>query len=402
MIGLEQIKHLAESTPSKIVFLVMDGLGGLPHPDTGKTELESARRPNLDKLAKDGICGMSTTVSVGITPGSAPGHLAIFGYNPLEYQIGRGVLEALGIGFDLKDGDIAIRGNFCTIDRAGLITDRRAGRIPTEKCEELCAKLSKIKVTGVETFVRPVKEHRFVLVFRGNNLVDDFNDTDPQKLGMAPLTAIANRARAKATANVVNEFLDSARKALADEHPANMVLLRGFAKYPPTVPPMSEVFKLKPAAIAVYPMYRGLAKVVGMDILQAGSAIKDEFAAVAKNYGKYDFFFIHIKGTDSAGEDGDFARKVSVIEEVDRELPRLIDLKPDVIVVTADHSTPALLKAHSWHPVPFLLHSKWCRHDSVQEFSESACSRGALGVFPATDIVPLALANALKLEKYGA
>jgi 2,3-bisphosphoglycerate-independent phosphoglycerate mutase len=402
MISLEQIKHLVESTPSKIVFLVMDGLGGLPHPDTSKTELESARRPNLDKLAKDGICGMSTTVSAGVTPGSAPGHLAIFGYNPLEYQIGRGVLEALGIGFGLEDEDLAIRGNFCTIDKDGLITDRRAGRIPTEKCAELCAKLSKIKVTGVETFVQPVKEHRFVLVFRGKKFSADINDTDPQKLGAEPLPAIASKSTAKATASVVNEFLDSARKALADEHPANMVLLRGFAKYPPNVPPMSEVFKLKPAAIAAYPMYRGLAKVVGMDILQAGSTIKDEFSAFAKNYDKYDFFFIHIKGTDSAGEDGDFARKVSVIEAVDRELPRLIDLKPDVIVVTADHSTPALLKGHSWHPVPFLLCSKWCRRDSVQEFSESACSHGALGVFPATDIVPLALANALKLDKYGA
>ncbi|MFA5374715.1 MAG: 2,3-bisphosphoglycerate-independent phosphoglycerate mutase [Dehalococcoidia bacterium] len=404
MISLKQLKQVAESTPSKIVFLVMDGLGGLPHPDTGKTELESARRPNLDKLAKDGICGMSTTVSAGITPGSAPGHLAIFGYNPLEpkYQIGRGVLEALGIGFDLKNGDLAIRGNFCTIDKAGLITDRRAGRIPTEKCEELCAKLSKIRVKGAETFVSPVKEHRFVLVFRGKNLLPDINDTDPQKLGVAPLPAIPNQSAAKTTAAIVNEFLGKARKVLSDERPANMVLLRGFAKYPPAVPPMSKVFNLKPAAIAIYPMYRGLAKVVGMDILQAGSTIKDEFSTVVKNYDKYDFFFIHIKGTDSAGEDGDFARKVSVIEEVDRELPMLIDLKPDVIVVTADHSTPALLKGHSWHPVPFLLCSKWCRRDDVQEFSESACVHGALGVFPATDIIPLALANALKLDKYGA
>ncbi|MFA5054830.1 MAG: 2,3-bisphosphoglycerate-independent phosphoglycerate mutase [Dehalococcoidia bacterium] len=404
MISLEQIKLLAESTPSKIIFLVMDGLGGLPHPDTGKTELESARRPNLNRLAKDGICGLSTTVSTGITPGSAPGHLAIFGYNPLEpnYQIGRGVLEALGIGFDLKDGDLAIRGNFCTIDKAGKITDRRAGRIPTEVCEELCAKLSKIKVKGAQTFVRPVKEHRFVLVFRGKNLADDIEDTDPQKLGAAPLPAKAKRPAAKATAAIVNEFLDSARKALAKEHPTNMVLLRGFAKYPPQVPPMSEVFKLKPAAIAVYPMYRGLAKVVGMDILNAGISIKDEFATVAKHYKKYDFFFIHIKGTDSSGEDGDFARKVKVIEEVDRELPKLTGLKPDVIVVTADHSTPALLKGHSWHPVPFLLCSKYCRRDDVKEFSESACAHGALGVFPAIDIVPLALANALKLDKYGA
>jgi len=404
MISLEQIKHLAESTPSKIVFLVMDGLGGLPHPDTGKTELETARRPNLDHLASDGICGMSTTVSTGITPGSAPGHLAIFGYNPLEpkYQIGRGVLEALGIGFDLKDGDIAIRGNFCTVDKAGLITDRRAGRIATEKCAELCLKLNDIKVNGVDTFVQPVKEHRFVLVFRGKKLVPDINDTDPQKLGAAPLPATAINPSAKATANIVNEFLDRVRQTLASEHPANMVLLRGFSKYPPNVPPMSKVFKLKPAAIAIYPMYRGLAKVVGMDILQAGNTIKDEFAAVVKNYSKYDFFFIHIKGTDSAGEDGDFARKVQVIEEVDRELPTLISLRPEVIVVTADHSTPALLKSHSWHPVPFLLYSKQCRHDSVREFSETACSNGALGVFPATDIVPLALANALKLEKYGA
>jgi 2,3-bisphosphoglycerate-independent phosphoglycerate mutase len=402
MIGLEQLTGLTRATPSKIVLLVLDGLGGLPQPETGTTELETAKTPNLDRLAKEGICGMADMISTGITPGSAPGHLALFGYDPLRFSIGRGALEALGIDFNLKKGDIATRGNFCTVDQSGLITDRRAGRITTEKCTELCQLLDGIKnINGVEVLVSPVREHRFVAVFRGANLSSMLSDADPQREGLPPKAVVPLSTEAAKAAHIANEFIARARAMLADHHPTNMILLRGFAQYP-TFPKMSEVFSLRPAAIASYPMYRGLAKVVGMEVLSTGTTIADKFATLTQHYDSHDFFFIHVKETDTAGEDGDFDRKVKVIEEVDRALPSLIDLDPDVIIVTADHSTPALLKGHSWHPVPFLLRSKWCRPDGVQEFAESACANGSLGRFPGVDIMPLALANALKLIKFGA
>lgn len=401
MISLEQISGLARATPSKIVLLVLDGLGGLPHTETGITELETAKTPNLDRLAKEGICGTVDPVSAGITPGSAPGHLALFGYDPLRFSVGRGALAAIGIDFELKKGDIAARGNFCTLDRSGIITDRRAGRIPTDKCTELCQLLDEININGVAVLVSPVREHRFVVIFRGENLSSGLSDSDPQRDGVPPKAVVPLSTEASKAAHVANEFIAKARDKLAERYPTNMVLLRGFAHYP-DFPKMSEVFSLKPAAIASYPMYRGLAKVVGMELLSTGTTIAEEFATFEQHFDSYDFFFIHVKETDTAGEDGDFDQKVKVIEEVDRALPRLIGLNPDVIVVTADHSTPAVLKGHSWHPVPFLLRSKWCRPDGVEEFSESACTKGSLGRFPGADIMPLALANALKLGKYGA
>lgn len=401
MIDLEQISGLARATPSKIVLLVLDGLGGLPHTETGITELETAKTPNLDRLAKEGICGMVDPVSTGITPGSAPGHLALFGYDPLRFSVGRGALAALGIDFKLEKGDLAARGNFCTLDQSGIITDRRAGRIPTEKCTELCLLLDGISIIGVAVLVSPVREHRFVVIFRGENLSSELGDSDPQLEGVPPKAVVPLSTEAAKAAHIANEFITTARDKLTERYPTNMVLLRGFAHYP-DFPKMSEVFSLKPAAIASYPMYRGLAKVVGMELLSTGTTIAEKFATFEQHFDSYDFFFIHVKETDTAGEDGDFDRKVNAIEEVDRALPRLIGLNPDVIVVTADHSTPAVLKGHSWHPVPFLLRSKWCRPDGVEEFSESACTKGSLGRFPGADIMPLALANALKLGKYGA
>ena len=401
MIGLDQIKDIARPTPSKIVLLVIDGLGGLPHPKTGMTELEAAKTPNLDRLAKEGICGIMDPVSPGIIPGSAPGHLALFGYDPLRFVVGRGVLEALGIDFELEERDVAARGNFCTVDERGLITDRRAGRISTQRCTELCGLLSGLNIKNTRLFVSPVKEHRFVAVFRGEGLSSELSDSDPQKEGLAPKSVIALSAEATRAASIANEFIARAKAALADQYPTNMVLLRGFAKYP-DFPKMGEVFGLKAAAIAAYPMYRGLAKVVGMEPLATGATIEEEFFALIDHYNSYDYFFLHVKEADIAGEDGDFDRKVRVIEEVDRALPRLIGLDPDVIIVSGDHSTPAVLKGHSWHPVPFLLRSQWCRPDGVEEFSERACCLGALGRFPATDVMPLALANALKLDKFGA
>jgi len=399
--NLELIKQISITSPSKIVLLVIDGLGGLPHPKTGKTELETASTPNLDKLAASSICGLIDPVGPGITPGSTPGHLALFGYDPIKYNIGRGGVAALGIDFDLKPDDIAARGNFCTVDSSGLVTDRRAGRIPTEKCTELCKLLDEIKIAGVKLFVRPVKEHRLAVVFGGEGLSPEVSDSDPQQTGVAPKAVKALKPTARRTADIAKEFIAQAKAILAKHHPANMVILRGFSRKP-ELPTMDEIYKLKPAAIAAYPMYRGLAKLVGMQLMKTGPAITDEFDALKQNYAGYDFFFLHIKGTDSAGEDGDFNRKVNVIEEIDKALPALTGLKPDVIVVTGDHSTPALLKSHSWHTVPVLLYSKWCRADRVGAFSEQACIMGGLGRFPATQLMPLAMANALKLAKFGA
>jgi 2,3-bisphosphoglycerate-independent phosphoglycerate mutase len=401
MISLEEIRQISVVSPSKIVMLVIDGLGGLPDAKTGKTELETAHTPYLDQLAKNGICGLIDPVSPGITPGSGPGHLALFGYDPLRFTIGRGVLEALGIGFELQNDDVAARGNFCTVDGKGVIIDRRAGRITTDKCAELCTLLSHIKLRGVESFVLPVKEHRFSLILRGEGLAAEVSDTDPQKTGVVPYPAKHTKTAAKHMADIVNDFIAKSKGALAKHHPANMILLRGFSKLP-HIPSMNDIYKLTPAAIAGYPMYKGLAKLVGMKTYNADSGIKQELEVLKDCYAKHDFFYVHVKHTDSAGEDGDFNRKVKVIEEVDSVLPQLLHLKTEVIIVTGDHSTPALLKGHSWHPVPVLLYSQWCRRDNVKAFSESACLSGGLGRLQATDIMPLAMANALKLTKFGA
>ena len=407
MVDLDFIRRLVVAAETRIVFLVMDGLGGLPIQEGGPTELEAARTPNLDALAARSTCGCTVPISAGITPGSGPGHLAMFGYDPCRYLIGRGVLEALGIDFDLEPQDVAGRGNFCSVDAAGNITDRRAGRISTDKCIELTALLNaKIQLPGVKLFVRPVKEHRFVLVLRGEGLAGDLSESDPQQLGIAPLAIHAldealDRAASDRTADLVNEFLRHARQLLADQRPANMVLLRGLDKRP-ALPSMTEVFGLRGAAIAVYPMYRGLAKLVGMTALPSGTKLADEFTTLEQAWLGYDFFYLHFKYTDSRGEDGDFAAKVAMIEEFDGYLPRVLALKPDVLVVTGDHSTPAALKSHSWHPVPTLLYSRFCRPDDVDKFSERRCVHGGLGVFTATDLMPLALANALRLTKFGA
>lgn len=401
MISLEDLKELAVPAETKIVLLVMDGLGGLPRASDGKTELEAARTPNLDQLAARGNCGLLDMVGPGITPGSGPGHLGLFGYDPLQYRIGRGVLEAVGIGLDLTKNDVASRGNFCTVDAAGNIADRRAGRISTDLCVELSALLDRIRVAGAEVIVRPVKEHRFVAVFRGEGLSGELTESDPQQLGRPPLPIQPRSPEAGRTADIVNRFVAEARKVLADRHPANMVLLRGFAKRP-TLPTIPEIYGVRAASIAVYPMYRGLASLAGMEALKTGETVADEFKTLAEHFGRYDFFFLHVKKTDSSGEDGDFDRKVHVIEEVDGQIPTLMGLRPDVVVVAGDHSTPAALKMHSWHPVPALLYSRWCRPDGVAKFSERACLGGGLGRLRAPEILPLAMAHALRLTKFGA
>ena len=399
--NLDLMKELSIVTSSKIVMLVIDGLGGLPDPKTGRTELEVARIPNLDAMAAGGVCGLSDPVAPGITPGSGPGHLALFGYDPVTCNIGRGALEAVGIDVELGPGDIAARGNFCTVDDKGVITDRRAGRISTEKSAELCKLLDGMTIEGVNISVYPVREHRFVTVFRGAGLAPDITESDPSRVGVAPLDIAALNAESRKMADITNKFAVKARELLSTHHPANMLLLRGFAKKP-HFPTMQEIYKLNPLAIAVYPMYRGLARLVGMKVALASATMDEEIRTLQQNFSEYDFFFVHVKWTDTSGEDGDFARKVKVLEQIDAALPSLTALNPDVLVVTGDHSTPAMLRGHSWHPVPVMLYSRCCRHDKLTHFSEAACASGGLGRFPAIQIMPLALANAFKLEKYGA
>jgi len=403
MADLDLIRSLLiPDMDTKIVFLIMDGVGGLPMEVGGPTELEAAHTPNLDRLAAEGLCGLHDPVAPGITPGSGPSHLAVFGYDPLKYLIGRGVLEAAGIDFPLTPRDLACRGNFCTVDEEGLVVDRRAGRIPSEKNRELCELLRReVSLPGVEMFIETVKDYRFVLVLRGDGLAEGLTETDPQALGVKPLKVQATRPEAEKSAWLLNEFVAQARKVLADQRPANMVLLRGPSKVP-NIPKMQDVFGLNPAAIASYPMYRGLAKLVGMATLEAGEAISEEFDTLEREWENYDFFYLHVKKTDSYGEDGNFEAKVHLIEETDKQVERLMALEPDVVVVTGDHSTPARLKSHSWHPVPVLIWSPHCRADPVQEFNESACAGGALGRIPATNLMPIALANGLRLTKYGA
>jgi 2,3-bisphosphoglycerate-independent phosphoglycerate mutase len=400
----ELLKKLSIKSDSKIVMMVMDGLGGLPDEKTGLTELEAAHSPNLDRVAQESVCGLSIPIAPGITPGSGPAHLSLFGYDPLEHEIGRGILGALGIDFPVEKNDVAARINFCSIDDHGFVTDRRAGRIPTEKNAELSKKIEEnVKVPGVQVFFRPEKEHRAALIIRGENLSDALSDTDPQKTGLKPLLVhpVSDSEEAKNTAVIANEIISQIKNILKDDHPANMVLARGFSKYP-KIETMGEIYKLRCAAIAVYPMYRGLAKLVGMDVLPAPKDVPGEFELLKKVYNDYDFFFMHIKGTDSAGEDGDYQRKKKVIEDVDKLVPQIMELNPDVFIVTGDHSTPSQMKAHSWHPVPTLIRSKYARPDQVNKYGEREVCKGLLGNFFAIDIMSLAMAKALKLEKYGA
>lgn len=402
MIATDTLRALSAKTPSKILMLVVDGLGGLPHPDTGKTELETAYTPNLDRLARQSTLGLIEIAGPGISPGSGPGHLALFGYDPARYLVGRGVLSALGVGFPLQPGDVAARVNFATVGPDGLVLDRRAGRIPTALTTRLCQKLSAIKLPGVEIHLLPERDYRAVLILRGPGLSDQVSETDPQRTGLPPLLVRPLAPEAGTTADLLNAYLARAFELLRDEHPANAILLRGIASLP-HIPSLRELYQLDAAAVAVYPMYRGLARLVGMEVLELeGETLADEVAALRAAWPRFDFLFLHVKPADSAGEDGDFARKVAIIEQIDAIVPELEALGPEVLVVTGDHSTPSTMRSHSWHPVPFLLRSRWAMPYSIETFGEREARRGYLGVLPGWHAMAHMLAHAGKLSKYGA
>lgn len=396
------LAELVQPNTTKILMLVMDGLGGLALQPDGLSELESAHTPNLDALASRSSLGMTQPLIPGVAVGSGPGHLALFGYDPLQYEIGRGALEVLGVDFELGPDDIAARGNFCTLGDQGLISDRRAGRLPTEEATELIKILRTIRVPGAEFFLEPIKEHRFAFVMRKTGAGVQLTDTDPLHNGMPPNPVTGLDSASHVSADLINQFLFQARQVLKDLSPANMILLRGFEKLP-ILPSFAERYQLNAAAVAVNGMYRGVSRLVGMQVLDVhGTSIADEFDTLEQAWQDFDFFYLHVKKTDTYGEMGDFSAKVGVIEEFDALLPRALALRPDVIVVGGDHSSPAAMRSHSWHPVPLLLHSQFARAERSCQFGETACAHGHLGIIPATHVMPLALAHAGRLQKYRA
>ncbi len=405
---LDTIKSLAKKTDSKILMVVLDGIGGLPLQLGGETELATAVTPNLDALAKQAQLGQVELVGAGITPGSGPGHLSLFGYDPIKFVVGRGALSAVGIGVKLGFGDVAVRGNFATLNAERVIDDRRAGRPSDEKNAEIVGKLGAAipELNGVKVEIYTESEHRFVVVFRnpGTPLGANLSDVDPQVTGVPPLKAEAHDEASQKTAELVNAFVASAEVALKDEPQVNGVLFRGYSDVP-HFPSFDDIYGLRAACIASYPMYKGLASLVGMDVLEVDGhedALDGKVAALKANWDKYDFFYFHVKKTDSTGEDGDFHEKVHKIELFDELLPALLELGPDVIAVVGDHSTPSKMQSHSWHPVPLLIHSQYARKDMAQRYTEEEAQKGTLGLRRGTDVMPLLMANALKLQKYGA
>ncbi|MDQ7786811.1 MAG: 2,3-bisphosphoglycerate-independent phosphoglycerate mutase [Thermodesulfovibrionales bacterium] len=398
------IKDLIQQNSAKILLIVLDGLGGLPV--NGRTELDAAKKPNLDLLAQESACGLHIPVALGITPGSGPGHLSLFGYDPVEWQIGRGVLEALGLGVELKKTDVAIRVNYATLEK-GIVKDRRAGRPPTEESRKLTERLQReiSKIDDVEIIFSPGMEHRFAVVFRfpeplpGGSAA--IKDTDPQNEGKTPVAVTPETPQAERVAQVAVKLIANIAEIIKNEPRANYVLLRGFAQVP-DIPHFNDAYGLKPLCIAAYPMYRGLATLIGMEAPALQGDIQEEIDFLKKNYHDYDFFFMHIKKIDSYGEDGNFDGKVHKIEEFDRALPDILALNPEVLIITGDHSTPSVMKSHSWHPVPVMLKSPYVLGKTSQVFTERECLKGELGIFPTVNLMPLALANAGRLRKFGA
>lgn len=402
---LELLSRLAQANPQKIVLLVLDGVGDLATPAQPLSALQKARKPHLDALAARSSLGRIVPVATGVTPGSGPGHLALFGYDPREpeFDIGRGILEALGLGLELSPGDVAARGNFATADASGALIDRRAGRIPTAECVRVCEKLNRAlaAIDGASVRVIPGEAHRFVLLLSGAGLDAALDDTDPQQLGVAALAARETAPAAAPTAALVRRAVALMEAAIADEPKANRVLLRGFSQAP-HLPQLPELYKMRCGAFAGYPLYRGVASACGMEVIDCGKRIGDIVDRVAERWQEFDFFFLHVKQTDQAGEDGNIDAKAAAIEEVDAQLPRLLALAPDVVAVTGDHSTPAPMAAHSFHPVPLLVASAIAFVDDTTAFDEQQAMRGHLGTFPARELMGLLLAHAGKLEKFGA
>ncbi len=399
---MDLLNELAVENQTRMVLVVVDGLGGLPGP-RGFTELEAARTPNMDELAAGGQTGLIRPVGAGITPGSGPGHLALFGYDPCCQVIGRGIIEAMGVGAEVGGGCVCARGNFCTWGEHDIITDRRAGRLSSERSRQLVERLSLeiSEVNGVRVRLYPGQEHRFVAVFSGPGVSEHLSDADPQRDDRPMVWSSARSPQGEFMAGTVNAFLRKARDVLEDQDPATGCLLRGFSGVP-SIPALDELYRFRSAALAAYPMYRGIARLLGMEVLPHDGTLEGMIGSLRAYWDEFDFFYLHVKKPDIMGEDGDFRGKVEAIEEVDEHLPAVMDLMPSVLAITGDHSTPSVLRGHSWHPVPLLFSSPRCLPDETVTFGERSCARGSMGLMNGTDLMGLILAHAQRLLKFGA
>lgn len=396
-----ELSEVLNDDPCKIVLLVLDGLGGYADAERG-SELEEARTPNLDRLAAEGSVGLLDPLMPGVTVGSGPGHLALFGYDPERFELGRGVLSATGVGFDLRPGDVAARGNLATLDADGAVVDRRAGRIDDAPARELTALLDeRVGLDGAEVFFQHISQHRVLCVLRGDGLDARVADIDPQRTGVPPRAPRAEHPDAQRTADLLGELDRQVRSVLADDDRADVLLLRGFDSLQ-DLPDFADRYRLRAATVAAYPMYRGVAKLVGMDVLGDPHGLEDQLSLLREHWDDHDYFFMHHKATDQAGHDGLRDDKVAAIEEVDAVIDDLVALEPDVLIVTGDHSSPTQLHGHSWHPVPVLMWGRHVGRDAVTTFAERTAPGGLLGRMPTTQLMTVALAAAGKLEKWGA
>ncbi|MHA2179286.1 MAG: 2,3-bisphosphoglycerate-independent phosphoglycerate mutase [Candidatus Thorarchaeota archaeon] len=406
------------------VFVVMDGVGDRPQKELGgKTPLEAAKTPTLDKMAAEGQSALMNVIGPGITPGSDTAHLALFGYDPLAEYPGRGPLEAFGAGLETKPGDVAFRSNFATVDSKMVVLDRRAGRtFSPEEQEELQAALNGLEINDVKVRFIATVEHRGALVLEGEGLYAEISDVDPHETGKKILTVRALKPEAEKTAKVVNELmrvahermkgLETNKKRAKKGLPlANAILLRGPGRHS-DVPSLPQRYGIKSAVIAGGALYIGSAKYVGMEHIQVEGqtgTIDTNFDNIAAKTietieSGFNYVFVHIKATDNASHDGNAKEKILAIERTDAMIGKILEKVGDKIVmaVTGDHSTPVCIKEHSCDPVPILFWSNFIRPDSVKRFSEIDAAKGAMHTIRGIDVMPLLLGYAGYIDKFGA
>ena len=404
----------------KTFFVICDGLGDRPIPKLGrKTPLEYAKTPNLDAIARRGIIGAMNTIDIGVRPGSDTAHMAIFGYDPHVYYTGRGPFETAGLRMEHKDGDICFRVNMGTVDDTLHIIDRRAGRIGDTSA--FARELNGMKIDGVEFFVKAGTGYRMGMIMRGKKLSTHITDIDPGHVGkgVRMCEATDDTSEAKRTAKILNTFVSRAHKLLKrmpvniDRQKnglpqANYLLVRGAGVYP-KLPRFFDKYGLRAACFAGAGLYKGIARLIGMDVVHVPGAtgkpdsnIRAKVETAIKHRKDYDFFFIHFKGADSCGEDGDVEGKIAYIEKIDDAVAPLLKLKNSLVVITADHSTPCTIKSHSADDVPIVIMGDEVRDDDVHEFSERTCAKGRMGHIKGMHVMPIILDLMGIAEKFGA
>ncbi|ENN96071.1 cofactor-independent phosphoglycerate mutase [Methanocaldococcus villosus KIN24-T80] len=404
----------------KIIIFIIDGLGDRPN-EKGETPLKIAKKPTMNRIAEEGICGLMNAIDIGIRPGSDTAHLAILGYDPYKVYTGRGPLEAFGLGLDLKEGDIAFRCNFATVDDNFIVKDRRAGRLDFETAKILEKEIDGLEIDGVKVIFRS-KGYRGALVLRGEGLDYMVTDADPHKDNVKVEEVKPLRKEAEKTAEILNKLLKIIYNKLKDHPvnierekkglpPANIILPRG-AGIVPKVEKFYEKYKMKGAVICGTALIKGIGKMLGLDVIEVEGAngtpnsnIMGKAKALLNNLDKYDFFLINVKAADEAGHDGKFELKKEIIEKIDNMLSYIFEnINKDSVyfVLTGDHSTPIEVKDHSADPVPIVIWGKSVRKDDVKEFDEFACAKGGLHWIKGEHVMRILLDLTNRNEKFGA